>query len=207
MNKLGAFTKDGTKIADSIGGLPGIGNATCGLVAWQDRIWVGNATLDADEKNSVWAFEPDKVKKFKKLDLDDRISGCSELVDAGDALYVATNFHVTKLDPKGKELWDAVNKKGGLYVSQARGLRFQSLGASFARWPLRKVQSQLVVADGRHVVVPSTIFDVENLVVLDAASGEHVTTLKLPGAVNATVLLDDAVVVAEEGGLSWVKRP
>src|SRR5438270_3066238 len=101
----------------------GLDNLTIGPVLFKNRLICGNAPYEGDKKAVVFAFDKEGGKDWKEY-IDDKASGVGSITANSERLFVATNFHVKAIDEKGSEVWDQVNKKGGLYPSKYRGLKY-----------------------------------------------------------------------------------
>ena len=129
------------------------------------------------------------MKGTQKVSIPDSSSGVSTLLVDGDSLLVASNFYVFPMNKKGKIAWESVNKKGGLYPSQARGLRY------LKGFPVRKSYGDLVATDGTRIwVAADNGHDV--LTVLDRASGAYIETLDVNLGIVSLAVVGDRLAVA-----------
>ena len=107
----------------------------------------------------------------------------------------------TREDPFS-EVWDQVNKKGGLYPSKYQGLKYAK-GTNHAA---RRSQGQLIVADEKNVYVATNLSKTSDaLTVLNAKTGEYVGSLDLGTFVSDMALVGGKIALATDDGLKLVQ--
>lgn len=166
---------------------------TCGPVELGDLLVFGT-TGDTNVANAFFAMKPDMKNKWK-LWSPDKISGCGDIAVAGDVVVASSNFHVLAIDDKGKIAWDAVNKKGGLYPSSNRGVRY------VGNFGARKTYGDLLVVGGGRVFVGTDHDNHDVLTVLDVGSGEYVHTIDVNEPIVSLAVVGSRLAVATETGL------
>jgi len=169
-------------------GLTPYGSVTCGPVVYQDMVLFGNSG-DSDVPN-MWFGVNEKMKGTAKMGSVDTNSGCSQAIVDDVGLLMVSNFTVVSIDKKLNFPWESINKKGGLYPSELRGLRY-ARGAS----PTRKAYSDLAVSDGKRIYVSSDNgHDV--VTVLDRASGAYIETLDVNETIQALAPIGGKLALA-----------
>ncbi len=173
-------------------GLTPYSNITCGPVLI-DELVVFGTTGDQNVKSGYFAMKPDMKNKWKTWSPDEQ-SGCGDMVLEGDMVYASSNFWVVAFDSKGKIAWESVNKKGGLYPSANRGLRY------IGNFATRKTYGDLLaVGGGRVFVATKNGHDV--ITVLDADSGAYIKTLDVNETLVSMAVVGDTLAVATSEGL------
>lgn len=170
---------------------------TCGPVVLGESVVFGSS--GDTQTPSIYFGVNEKLKGTMKIASKDTNAGCgSAWVDDG-VVYFASNFMVNAITEKGKVLWMSANKKGGLYPSKNRGVRY-------IRWfGARKTFGDLLVAGGGKVYV-ATDNGGDVITVLDQKTGEYVETRDVKQTIVSMALLGDKLVVATEGGLLLLPR-
>ncbi|MCK6507062.1 hypothetical protein L6R53_27430 [Myxococcota bacterium] len=165
---------------------------TCGPVQTGELLVFGS-TGDSNVASAFFAMKSNMKNKWKTWS-PDKQSGCGDIVVDGDRIYAASNFWVFSLDDKGKVKWQAVNKKGGLYPSANRGIRY------IGNHGMRKTYGDLmVVGQGRVYVATANGHDV--LTVLDAEDGSYVQTIDVNETIVSLAVVGDRLAVATPQGL------
>lgn len=181
---------------ESMVGLTPYVDITCGPVKLGDTVIFGT-TGDTNVTNMFFAMK-DTMKNKWKATSPDTSSGCGSLVLDGDRVIAASNFYVSAIDEKGKVEWTSVNKKGGLYPSSYRGIRY--LNSWFG---IRKSYGDLVVTNGTNVFV-GTDNSGDVITVLDGATGAYVKTISVKEPMVAMAIVGDKVAVATEKQLKFL---
>jgi hypothetical protein len=117
------------------------------------------------------------------------------MVVAGDRVIASSNFWVSAIDDKGKLAWTSVNKKGGLYPSTNRGVRYTG---NFAT---RKTYGDLLAVGGDRVFVATSHAGHDVVTVLDAGDGGYVETLDVNETIVSLAVHGDTLAVATSAGL------
>lgn len=178
---------------EAMAGLTPYANITCGPVQVGELLVFGN-TGDSQINPAFFAMKPNMKNKWKAVSPDTQ-SGCGDLEVVGDTVYAASNFYVMAIDgKKGKVEWASVNKKGGLYPSANRGVRF--IGNTGAR---KSYGDLMVVGGGKVFVAADNQGDV--ITVLDAEKGKYIETLDVKRTLVSMAVVGDSLVVATEAGL------
>ncbi len=165
---------------------------TCGPVQLDDLLVFGT-TGDTQVESGFFSMRDDMKNQWKTWS-SDKSSGCGDMVTDGERVYASSNFWVMALDAKGKLVWESVNKKGGLFPSQNRGIRYVgSFGA-------RKTYGDLLVVGGGRVFV-GTDNGHDVITVLDAATGEYVKTIDVNETLVSMTVVGDRLAVATDQGL------
>ncbi|MFZ5479889.1 MAG: hypothetical protein ACOZNI_24205 [Myxococcota bacterium] len=170
-------------------------NVTCELVPFGDTL-LGGSTGDSQKGNTWFAIDPKFDAKMNEWS-PDKQSGCGSIAVVGERAYLASNFYVWSINAKGRVQWQSVNKKGGLYPSSARGVRYVS-GLGF-----RKSPTDLLVADDKHVYV-ATDNGGDVVTVLGAGDGAYVRTIDVKAPIVALGLAGDTLVVATDGDVRFL---
>lgn len=165
---------------------------TCGPVQLGELIVFGS-TGDSNVQSAFFAMKDNLKNKWKTWSPDEQ-SGCGDLVLDGDRVYGASNFWVFALDEKGKVVWESVNKKGGLFPSQNRGIRY------IGNFGARKSYGDLLVSGGGKVFV-ATDNGHDVITVLDAAKGGYLHTLDVNETLVSMAVVGSRLAVATESGL------
>jgi hypothetical protein len=181
-------------------GLTAYVDVTCGPVAIGDNLVFGT-TGDTQTPNFYFGLKPEKLKSDWKLASPDIQSGCGSIVPTGDGgAIVASNFFVFKLDAKkGKAVWTSVNKKGGLYPSSYRGVRYVN-----GWFGVRKSWGDLVVTDGKKVYVGTSNKSKDVVTVLDAATGAYVQTISVEAPIVSMAVAGGKLAIATESDVRMV---
>lgn len=161
---------------------------TCGPVVYQDQVLFGS-TGDSDYA-SMWFGVNAKMKGTAKMGSPDTSSGCSSAIVDDVGLLMVSNFYVVAIDKKLNFPWESRNKKGGLYPSELRGIRYVRGSA-----PTRKSYSDLAVSDGKRIYV-ATANGHDVLTVLDRASGAYLQTIDVNETLQALAPIDGKLAVA-----------
>jgi outer membrane protein assembly factor BamB len=169
-------------------------DVTCGPVLI-DGLIVFGSTGDANFASNVFAMQDNMKNKWKTASPDES-SGCGDMVVDGDRVYASSNFWVFAMSPKGKIEWESVNKKGGLYPSANRGIRYIP-GSSFGT--RKSYGDLLVVGNGKVYVGTDNGHDV--ITVLSADDGSYVKTLDVNETIVSMAVIGDKLAVATESGL------
>lgn len=170
-------------------------NVTAEPVPFAGMLLAGN-TGDTQKGSTFFAVDGKLETRFNEF-TPDKQSGCGSIAVVGDRAIVASNFYVWAIDAKGRIKWQAVNKKGGLYPSSGRGVRYErSLGH-------RKSAADLMVADERHVYI-ATSNGGDVVTVLDTATGAYVRTIDVKMPIVALGLVGDTLVVATDGDVRFL---
>lgn len=173
-------------------------SVTCGPVAVGEKIVFGS-TGDTNVANAFFAYDDRLKVEWKEWSPDDD-SGCGSLVANSTHVIAASNFMVFAFDPKkGKVAWESVNKKGGLYPSPNRGVRYTN-----GWFGVRKSYGDLMVADDKRVYITSKL-EGDVVTVLDAADGKYVHTLTVGGTIVSMTLLGDVLAIATDEDVRFVK--
>jgi len=174
-------------------GLTPYSDITCGPVQLGDLLVFGS-TGDSQVASAFFAMKPDMKNKWKTWS-PDKQSGCGNIAVAGDRVYASSNFWVIALDGKGKIDWQAVNKKGGLYPSSNRGVRYiGNFGAC-------KTYGDLMVVGQGRVFVATSNQGHDTLTVLDADKGSYLQTIDVNDTIVSLALVGARLAVATPGGL------
>jgi hypothetical protein len=177
---------------EAAAGLTPYVDITCGPVELGELVVFGT-TGDANIRSNLFAMRDDMKNKWKTASPDEQ-SGCGDMVRDGDLVYASSNFTVFALNEKGKLEWESVNKKGGLYPSANRGIRYiGNIGA-------RKTYGDLLAVGGGKVFV-ATDNGHDTITVLDAADGSYVHTLDVAETLVSLATLDGKLAVATTSGL------
>lgn len=187
---------DGNRVDQATGkGLTAYGDITCGPLPVGDLLVFGN-TGDSLTRNNFFAVRPDLKDRWRAAS-PDLESGCGGIAVAGENVVVATNFWVIAWTPKGKDAWVTVNKKGGLYPSTYRGIRYvHGMGAL-------KSHGDLLVADTQRVYVATGYEDGDAVTVLDATSGERLAAWKAPAPVASLALVGGRLAVVTPDAVTF----
>lgn len=177
-------------------GLTAYVDITCGPVKLGDTVIFGT-TGDTNVTNLFVAMKDTMKNKWKEAS-PDASSGCGALVLDGTRVIAASNFYVFAMDEKGKTLWTSVNKKGGLYPSSYRGIRY--LNSWFG---IRKSYGDLVVTNTTNVFVGADNGG-DVITVLDGATGAYVKTIAVMEPMVAMAIVGDKVAVATEKQLKFL---
>lgn len=173
-------------------------DVTCGPIFVGDALAFGT-TGDTNVGNAYYGLKPEKLKTDWKMASPDKISGCGAIVPSGDGgAIVASNFQVLKLNDKGKVEWESVNKKGGLYPSSYRGIRYVN-----SWFGVRKSWGELVVTDGSSVYV-SADNSGDVVTVLDGASGAYVRTIDVKTPIVSMGVAGGKLAIATETDVRFV---
>lgn len=168
-------------------------NITCGPIVLGGDVVLGS-TGDSNVDGAIFGVKQKNLKGTFREWLPDQQSGCSSAIVDGDSAILATNFYVMELTDKGKLGWMSVNRKGGLYPSSNRGLRFVS------NFPVRKSINELVtVVAGKVWVATDNGKDV--ITVLDRKSGAYVHTVDVNQTIVALAPFGDRLAVATPTGV------
>ena len=175
-----------------LAGLTPYVDITCGPVQLGETLIFGS-TGDSNVASAFFAMKPNMKNKWKTWS-PDKESGCGDIEVHGDRVYASSNFWVMALDEKGKIQWQAVNKKGGLYPSSNRGIRYIS------NFGARKTYGDLMVVGGGRVFV-ATANGHDVLTVLDADSGAYLQTVDVNETIVSLAVVGDRLAVATPEGL------
>jgi hypothetical protein len=120
-------------------------------------------------------------------------SGASSLTHNSSTLFVATNFDVMAFTIKGKKVWE--NKKD-IGLPLLRGVRYSGLmGVKTSNGNFLCADDNAVyIASGKKVKKDF----VQNITVLDAATGKLVKTIDVDAVVVDMAMLDNALVLINE---------
>ncbi len=196
---VGHLSADGTPTwqVDALDALPlappGATGGVVGVNTGKHVVVYSRADGSANIRSNLFAMRDDMKNKWKTASPDEQ-SGCGDMVRDGDLVYASSNFTVFALNEKGKLEWESVNKKGGLYPSANRGIRYiGNIGA-------RKTYGDLLAVGGGKVFV-ATDNGHDTITVLDAADGSYVHTLDVAETLVSLATLDGKLAVATTSGL------
>lgn len=189
---------DGNEIRTATGkGLTAYGSITCGPTPFGDLLVIGN-TGDELTRNNFFAVKSDLDDKWR-LASKDLESGCGSMAVAGDTLVIATNFWAFGVSAKGKEQWVTVNKKGGLYPSSNRGVRYHHGMGTL------KSHGELLAATAEKVFIATGYGSEDTITVLDAATGERTAVWNVgPDPIVSMAIVEGKLAVATTTSLRFV---
>ncbi len=167
-------------------GLTAYVTITCGPIVLDDNVVFGS-TGDSNIASAFFGVNA-KMKGTFRTWIPDTNSGCSTAIVDGDTAIMATNFYVVELDRRGRILWESVNKKGGLYPSQMRGIRY---ARSF---PVRKSYADLLAVDSSRIYV-ATDNGHDVITVLERDGGAYVQTIDVNQTISALAVVDGKLAV------------
>lgn len=189
---------NGNEIRTATGkGLTAYGSITCGPVPFGELLVIGN-TGDELTRNNFFAVKPGLDDKWR-LASKDLESGCGSMAVAGDKLVIATNFWAFGVSPKGKEEWVTVNKKGGLYPSSNRGVRYHHGMGTL------KSHGDLMAANAQKVFIATGYGSDDTITVLNAEDGERVGVWNVGSSpIVSMAIVDGKLAVATTTDLRFV---
>lgn len=169
---------------------------TCGPVSMGGLVVFGT-TGDSQMRSHLFAMKPDMKNRWK-LPSPDQQSGCGDMVRDGDRVYATSNFWAFAVDDKGKLEWESVNKKGGLYPSANRGVRY------VGNFGARKTYGDLMVVGGGRMYVATSNQGHDVLTVLDADKGTYVRTIDVNETIVSLAVVGDSLAVATPAGVHFM---
>jgi PQQ-like domain len=198
--QLGKYDFSGKQISlqNGFGLFSPFENITVGPVVIEDKYLVFGTDRSTGNPGALFGADAEPSKEFKEA-VKDKLSDPGSLYVVGDHLFVATNFHVVRFQDDGDVDWDVVNKKGGLYPSSFRGVRYVD-----GNLATRKSQADLMVATDDSVFVTSTHDDKDVITVLSAKSGEYVHTLNIGKPIVELGIIGDKLAVASFDGVDFL---
>lgn len=173
-------------------------DVTTDPVVFAGMLLAGNS-IDPEKGNTYFGVDSKLATNFNEA-TPDKNSGTGSIAVVGDRAYLASNFYVWAIDPKGHVKWESVNKKGGLAPSSGRGVRYTSGMGGIG---FRKSATDLLAADANHVfIATNNAGDV--ITVLDAKTGAYVRTIDVKEPIVALALVGDALAVATDHELRFL---
>ncbi|MDB4980171.1 MAG: hypothetical protein JWM82_923 [Myxococcales bacterium] len=195
-NQLGKFDFAGKQLwlQGGFGLFSPFENITVGPLVVEDKVLVFGTDRSQGNPGNVFGADAEPSKEFKEV-VKDGGSDPGSLTVVGDHFFLATNFTVTRFQDDGDKDWTAENKKGGLYPSSFRGVRYVDSLAT-----RRSAGDQMVATDDA-VFVTSSHDNKDVITVLSAKSGDYVHTLNVGKPIVELAIFGDKLAVASFDGI------
>jgi PQQ-like domain len=172
-------------------------NITVGPLVIENKYLVFGTDHSQGKPGIVFGADAEPSKEFKEV-VKDGDSDPGSMAVVGDHFFVATNFTVSRFQDDGDIDWTAENKKGGLYPSSYRGVRYVDSLAT------RRSSGDLLVATDDSVFVTSSHDSKDVITVLGAKSGEYIHTLNIGKPIVELAILGDKLAVASFDGVDFL---